>query len=66
MARLRLLVVSTFVATLLTVPFSGPARAAHNCGLQDVSSEADTVCDNYHNPKPLLAYIICHFITRTC
>lgn len=66
MTRARLIVVSATATLFLIAPFSSPAAASHNCGLEDASTEVDTVCDNYHNPKPLLSYIVCHFITGTC
>ena len=59
-------IVAMAVAALSIMPgLVAPAHASHNCGLEDVDHTVDTICDNYHNPKPLLEYIIC-LISPTC
>jgi hypothetical protein len=62
--RVRILVVSIVLALFVVFPGSS-AVASHNCGLERVSPEADTICDNYHNPKPLISYLVCLF-SPTC
>ena len=66
MKKFRLAVAAAAIAVFTILPASAtPAYAAHTCALDDVSREADTICENYHNPKPLLSYIIC-LLSPTC
>jgi len=62
--RFRILVVSVILALFTVLPI-GPARASHNCGLERLSPEVDTICDNYHNPKPLISYLFC-LVSPSC
>ncbi len=60
MKKVRILIVSGALALFTIIPgLVSPASAAHTCGLEDVDPRVNTICDNYHDPKPLLAYIIC-------
>lgn len=66
MTKVRILIVSTVIAVFTIIPGLGsPANASHTCGLEDVDPTVNTICDNYHNPKPLLSYLIC-LISPTC
>ena len=65
MNKVRILVVSSVLALFTIVTAASPASAAHNCGLEDVDRTADTICDNYHNPKPLISYLVC-LISSNC
>ena len=57
--RIRVTVVATAVAVFAALPgFAAPASASHTCGL-DGSPELNTICENYHSPKPLLQYLVC-------
>jgi hypothetical protein len=62
--RFRILIVSSVLALFTVLP-GGSAQAAHNCSLERVSPEADTICDNYHNPKPLISYLFC-LVSPSC
>ncbi len=55
----RLLLALATAAALILPAASGPANASHRCGLEDVSHTVNTICENYHNPKPLLQYLVC-------
>ena len=60
MRRIRLVVLVGAVVSLFSLPGSGAQiEASHRCGLQDISHTVNTICDNYHNPKVLIPYILC-------
>ena len=64
--RLKVWIASAAIAAFTVLPgFASPALAAHTCALDETSRELDTICENYHNPKPLLSYIIC-LVSPTC
>lgn len=65
MNKVRILVVSSVLALFTIIPLASPANAGHNCGLEDVDRTVDTICDNYHNPKPLISYLVC-LISPNC
>jgi hypothetical protein len=66
MRRARTFLASTALAACLIVPgLASPAAASHNCNLEEVDHTVDTICDNYHNPKPLLEYLLC-VVSPTC
>ena len=66
MKKLRITIVGAALAAFTILPATAsPALAAHTCALDEASQELDTICENYHNPKPLLGYIIC-LISPTC
>lgn len=66
MKRIRVLIVGASLALFTIIPgFGAPASAAHTCGLEDVDPTVNTICDNYHNPKPLLSYLFC-LVSPTC
>jgi len=56
-ARLALGLATAFA---LSVPAALlPAEASHYCGLEDVSHTLNTICNNYHDPKAEIAYLVC-------
>lgn len=55
--RARKLLVAAAVCAFTTLS-PAPAMAAHSCELDD-TRELDTICENYHSPKPLLQYLYC-------
>ena len=57
------LLLALAAAAALSVPAS--AGAAHRCGLEDVSHTVNTICDNYHNPKNVVQYVVC-LATQDC
>lgn len=61
MRKLRLVLVAAAIGLFAVVPAS-PAQASHTCGLD---GPVGAICDNYHNPKPLLSYLVC-LISPTC
>jgi hypothetical protein len=66
MKKLRLMVVTVALAAFTILPATAsPAFAAHTCALDETSRELDTICENYHNPKPLISYILC-LLSPTC
>jgi hypothetical protein len=66
MKKVKMLIVAMAVAVLSIMPgVASPAHASHNCALEDVDHTVDTICDHYHDPKPLLEYLIC-LISPTC
>lgn len=57
--RFRLALALAATAALAIPAAGGSANAAHRCGLEDVSHTLNTICDNYHNPKGLIQYVVC-------
>lgn len=57
--RFRFVLALTAALAFSLPAAGGSASASHNCGLQDVSHTVDTICDNYHNPKAVVQYIVC-------
>lgn len=66
MTKVRIYLIAAAVTLFTIFPLSSAAMASHTCGLEDVSYEVNTICDGYHSPKPLVQWLICHFITHTC
>lgn len=64
MKKTRIALVTVALALITAFPAT-PVKAAHTCALDDISRELDTICENYHNPKPLLSYLIC-LVSPTC
>lgn len=65
MKKARVLFVAATVAVFGMLPaLSSPAQAAHTCGLEELP-EVNTICENYHSPKPLLQYLFC-LASPTC
>ena len=65
MNKVRILIVSGALALFTIFPGATAANAAHDCGLERVDPTVDTICDNYHNPKPLLTFLVC-LISPNC
>lgn len=56
MKRLKAFIAAIAI-TVFTVLPSGSALASHRCGLGH--NPVNTICEGYHEPKPLLAYLVC-------
>jgi hypothetical protein len=66
MQKVRIMIVTVALALFTIIPsMATPAYASHTCALDDVDRTVDTVCENYHNPKPLLSFLLC-LVLPTC
>lgn len=60
MKRVRTIVLLGAVVSLFSLPGSGAqVEANHRCGLEDLSHTVNTICDNYHDPKAEIQYLVC-------
>jgi hypothetical protein len=58
--KLRSLGLVGAVAAVSSMPATGSrVGAAHYCGLEDLSHTVNTICNNYHDPKAELQYVVC-------
>ena len=60
MKKLRMFILLGAVAAVSSMPATRfHVNAAHYCGLEDLSHTVNTVCNNYHDPKAELQYVLC-------
>jgi hypothetical protein len=61
--KVRILIVGAALALSTVASGATPANASHRCGLEDPT--LNTICENYHSPKPLIGYLFC-LVSPTC
>lgn len=60
MKRVRMFALVGALAAVFSMPATpSHVNASHYCGLEDLSHTVNTVCNNYHDPKAELQYVLC-------